>query len=764
MKRFTRLYLFTAVFLAVAFFLLLRGTIRSCSIELDLGWMLTAISSLVEGKSGWGIASFILSPAPPGLEPPVVKGFLLLATPAVGFGLRCLVWLAVGVHAANALLLHRVCRQLRLSRRAAFVAGCFYFTLLAHFHAVFWPTAFQHLAAVFTILLLLHFYLKGAFFAAMAAALLASFQRSALIGLALIGADLLLDSGGNTVRKYRRWFPMFAVSLFYPVWILASGADDIVSGMILHSGLPERVRDFFLTDGATHTPIQTGLKYPLLFAAGLAGLVAVGGFLRIWSRWASGRKILFLCAAALLSGGVFLQWFQDKRQLLFFYNALGPFVTTLAAFLSPIQTAMKMGNPESSHYYLPPQISFPGIAGSLLLLWIFAVGFAARKRRLALWCVWYLLCLAFLLRHQYTSFPVVSPSRYFIYLSPCVAVVFSSVGVLGYLKLARALRFKPLQREGILLGILLSLCLGNLAAIRLASWRGKLPNAYYAYEDLRTAHFLARDLSGDGKGALSFTVEGLEPMAPMQRIGGAHYVHVDPSRQDNLRIALGQEIGYLPATTGGTRRYLVRQSRLLDAQGRRIDPFGRLLERGFSESKLGHREQAIGLLEQAVLEKPFLLDYCLAPGLRYEDLRWLTGGQGFREWVGRVSADWRAPDRKFESVRSTMEEELAEYVLALLELSHLEDQQGRTEKSRYWLSQTRFMEPDPWVLRDWLGRQPVFRDHPDLSPQLLRLEDPEVSWDPLPWRKDDYGFGRFLLRFLFGMEIRSEWDNRFNRL
>lgn len=698
--------------LVVAFFILLNALRTGATLELDLWWMLTAISSLTEGKSAGEILRFILAPEPPALEPPVVKAFLLLAVPPIGLKIRHLVLISMLVHGANALLLWRVLLQFKLGRRIAFLAACFYFAGLAHFHAFLWPTAFQHLFAVFTLLVLLHFYLKTeerfqagdsrwkrAYASTLATALLASMQRSALIGGILILADGIVCSRSREERaaRYRRWFPLFALSLFYPAWILSSGADGILAGMVLHSGLPDRVKDLFLPAGATHTPIQSALKYPLFFSVGLAALLGLGGFLRWAWRWKKGWKILLFFIAFLIFGGLVLRWFQDKRQLLFPYNALTPFVSTLVSFLWPVQTVFKMGTPEPAHQIIPAQVSLLGAGLSVLLLSFFWSGFVSRKRRLLLFFAWYGLCLVFLLRHPYTAFPVASPSRYFIYLSPGVGVVFSAAAVWGFSKLARALRLKAWVREGILIAFFTALCVSNLAAIRLAGWKGRLANTYYAYDDLRVARLLVEDLRRARPGPPPWTVvvDGVEPMMPMQKIGGMDYPAVDPKRYDNLRIAVREEaaglIGLLQVNEGtrrpGARHYLLRRSRLLASDGSRVDRFGRALEEGLSRISAGQRREAIGLLERAAEERPFLLNYCLDAGRPLEDVGLLTSGLGFRRWLARIHEGWRTKTGKFEAIHSVMEEELSEYLLCLSTLAELEAQEGRGERSRYWVSQ-----------------------------------------------------------------------------
>ena len=757
---------------------------EGATLELDLWWMLPAVSSRVEGKSLLQIAAFILAPTPRALEPPVVKAFMFLATPVVGLSLKALILISLVVHCASAFLLYRVLRQCGLSARGSFFTGGFYFALSANFHAYLWPVGFQHLFAVFTILLTLHLYLAAenrmrarsggypwAYGAALGAALLASLQRSALIAPGLILMEILVRprKPGERLALYRRWFPLFAVSLLYPAWALTLCDDGILTGMILHSGLPTAIQDFLLPSGFTARPFPHVPKYLLLLGAGLAGLLGLGALLGALRRWGrAGKPIL---AASLLLAGLALFGFQDRRQLLFPYNAGVPFVTTLASFLYPMRMALTMDSTEMG-YTLPAQISPLLFYASLFLVVVFGARFAARKRRLLLFPAWYLLCLGFLLRYQYSFFPVICPSRYFVYLSPFVGAAFCPVIVTVYLKIARRIRLRPSTREILLLGAFTLLALANLAAARVAAWRGKVVNTFYLYEDLRAAWLIRASLEpalARSRGApLAVSVEGAEPL-PLEPLGEANYPYADPARYDHLRIALREALGGRGfgrvrinegAQPGSSLRYVIQARDVLGPDGQRVDPFGRLLEEGVARMVGGQNERALSLFGQAVRMRPFLLRYGLSPGLRLEDLRWLTQGEEFREWLRDIHARWFTKTAKWDRIRSVMEEELAEYTRCLFYLSYVEAQEGHEERSRYWLSQIQHVDRDPERLISLISKDPVVSQDARMAAFVQRFSDGTTFEQPLPWRKDDYGFERFLARLLLHWDFPSAWDVR----
>ena len=54
--------------------------------------------------------------------------------------------------------------------------------------------------------------------------------------------------------------------------------------------------------------------------------------------------------------------------------------------------------------------------------------------------------------------------------------------------------------------------------------------------------------------------------------------------------------------------------------------------------------------------------------------------------------------------------------------------------------------------------QEWMRDRPQWQRHLERVRDHRWFQDPLPWTKDDYGFGRFLLRLLLNIDVQSRWE------
>jgi len=162
-----------------------------------------------------------------------------------------------------------------------------------------------------------------------------------------------------------------------------------------------------------------------------------------------------------------------------------------------------------------------------------------------------------------------------------------------------------------------------------------------------------------------------------------------------------------------------------------------------------------------VEQRPFLLRYLLG-GCRLSDVRWMTGGRGVREWLDEVEWKYRnwsaAPVEKWEHIRGVMGQELLDYAVCLYGLSYIENRLGHKDQARRWFSQLYFLEKDPGRLRMWLETDERIRGRKSLSDYLETLKVPGMFGDPLPWQKDDYGFGRFMARLISGWDVRSRFD------
>ncbi len=774
-KKIRFLYAGTGLLICVLFFCLLRAEIAAAAPETDLWWMLPVFSRLTAGKSFFEGLLFLLQPTPRWFELPFLKAYLWFhqALPILQGSYGSLILVSLLLHFFNALLMYAVGQQLGMGRRAGFFSAFTYLTLFVQFHAYYWPSAFQHVLAVFTTLGVLFCYLKTEelfkgrqpqrtlfFFLTLAAGGLGSLQRSTLMLPFMLLAHLVFSSRNaqERVTRFTRWMPFL---LLYPLYILLALCF---------------VGDHVYNVGIFKFPLPAGIKALAFFFGGVVGLVALRRLLGIsWTMGGRRRigKALLIFLTVGLTAGLIL---RDKREILLPYNLITPLTTLLASFLEPIQSALSTDS-RVAYYVMPCQISFFFLLLALLSLWVFVRLPWVRPATVATLLMWYGMCTWYLLfhRHVVSSFPLRIPSRYFIYLSPIFSWVFCSSAIALYDLLMKRIRLHGLKREVILVGIFLGLVLPNLMAVRLQLFRGRLVNSYFSYDDVRAGELIQEDLSRllseTGRAPDRVYVFGAVKMDyPMTR---AKYIPMHLIGLDNSRFLIHEKVlSRHPGVTllveesvmtdgAGGQVYWVGGPRVRNGQGQWVDPFARHLEEGLQRLDEGDWEGAKEGFQQAVKRRPFLLRYLLS-SCRLSDARWLTGGVGLKEWVEEIEGKWRlfsiVPVGKWGHIREVMREELREYGVCLAALSYIEHQTGHRVQGRRWLSQLYFLEPNVRHLREWLEASPQVESRPGLKGYLEILGGARFLEDPLPWQKDDFGFGRFMARLIGAVDIRSEWD------
>lgn len=763
-----------SVFLAATFCFLgiLWEHIQGAVPETDLWWMIPVLSKYVSQAAPEELFAFLISPAPRYFEAPVLKSYLWL----IGEGLRLpfcsLVLSAALVHCLNALLVGWVSHLLGFSRRVAWVAALITLGLFIHHQAFLWPAAFQHLFSVTTILAVLGLFLKteqsraagaragGLYALSCAAALLASLQNAALIGPVLTACHVFFCSPDRATAtdRYRRWLPIWSGCLLYPVLSVSFlGLDVILKAVAAH-------------------PSSPWMKSASLFFGGVAALFLMGRLIPVLYGNARQRRAVrwVLVAAALCAAGWLM--LRDKRQLLLAYNACVPLASVLSSFLDPFRVAMGIPAGES-YYYTPPQLSPVSLIGAILLAAVFAGKFVTERWERMLLFVWYLLCLGYLLLHHHAAsvMPFQIPSRYFVYITPIFSMLAAAVACYAADRFSQIVRNERRAANGVLSVVLIALLVPNLLAIRVALFRGCLTNSYLVYDDLRLARLIREDWVRNGGAAAAAEILVVENAVPtlFSKMGWSRPVDYNRIGHENFRRFLGEAFRDRSMRTirinegsspPGAILYQVEAERILDSQGRSIEPFSVLLGEALLRMGKGEQESARDLLRKAARERPFLLNYVLGRNLRLADLFWITDGEDFLDLFEHISGRARiwgvAPTEKVRRTAELVEAELSRYALCLLCLSYLEQKAGHAEESRFWFSQIWFIEREPEVLIRWLGRIPEVRSLDSLRTFLEKARDPLFFREPLVWKKEDYAFGRFLIRLVFHRDIRSSWDNR----
>ena len=767
MSRRSLLYGAALLGLLAAFAVLCWEAARSAALESDMSWMVPSVFHGTEGKPWSEVIRFLLFGISVKLQV-LMKLYLFVGMVLLKGYVRDLVLFAAVVHLASAVLVYGIGCLLDLGRRASALSAMVYLSLFTHFHAYLWPTASAyHLFSAFFILLIFFLYLeterriargrswRGLFWTAVLISGFSSVNRSPLIGPLLIFAHLVLEKPPELrPTAFRRWLPLFLFCLLAPaVWLAL--VPEWHSNTVVRLALR----------GLEHLPLPAVAKVLALWGIGALFLLAVDRILRASTRGGRWRTALRWAPLGMSAAGVLLLVSLDRRQILLPYNALTPFAMTLISFLQPLRAAMAS---DSSYpfYLIRPEMEVSDLLLAIALIGLFVASGAGRRRPWRLLAVWTAATLFHFL-FQFSSQPVMAPSRHFIYLSPVFC--FSLCSVLGWLI---SVFPGPRRRQGweiLLVGAVAALCFENLLAIHLVSWRGRLVNNFYTYDDIRTARLIQEHLRGKGEGALNSggpAVSGVVSM-PFGR-GSWYFMEADPEEHWTFRLVwreIFQDPFVRELNSGRGSLYRVFGERVTDAEGRRVDPFHRFFDRALLALSSGNRGESGRLFEQAVLERPFLLRFLLPRECRLEDLRWLTGGLDVRSWLVRARDVW-APrgleNPKHRQVWKVLDGDLLDYEACLLFLSYLEHQQGREESSRSWLAQLHYLESGPEALVLNGSRHPAIRRDPAVLEFVESLRHKTSVGDPLPWWKDDYGFGRFLARFLLRWDIASSWDKRLN--
>ena len=771
--------------------------------ENDLWWMMPAMSAYTGGRSTAEVFSYLFGALPIGFAQPILKLYLFGVGALMGPEVRWLILVSVFGHLANAALLNLLARGLGLARREAWAASLLYLCLFAHFHAVLWTSASQHLFALTTILLLLVLYLRteariargapsaGMYAAFVAAVLAASLQRSAFFALALIGAHILFCSrdGEERARRYIRWLlPLGCAYFLYQAWVVTQVGDPVVTEALRKMPFPAAAKPYFVVDPIEPNPISPWVRTAAVWITGTAGLCLGVVLLRVAGKKMAPRRGRQRRGAALLPSprsqaalaalvcvGVWVYWSrQDTRQILLPYNLVTPLLAALASTLEPVRAAFSVSSAQACHY-LPAQVS----PWSLLLLlgagWFFWKRLLPRGRALILLPCWLLLFTPLTI-HQVSSFPAQTPSRYFIYISPVVCILLAAMIVACIDPVGAGRRRWSPVRDLLLWGLVLVLGLSNLAAIRVAVFRGRLANTYLSYDDIRIVRLIEEDLRAAPVPAGrigQIYISGVAPM-PIRETWSDVSLAV-PTDYDNLstmaRALSGDSRirGFHPGQPipqGSEPAYRVEGDRLLRADGKDADLSRRQMEQGLQALKEGREEEARRWLLAAAQTRPFLFRYLLGP-LRLLDLIWLTDGLDLQDWLNRVEEGYRQPGSastvKARQVRAVTSRDLSDFVLCLALISYLDGRAGDKARSQYWLSQVQLLDRNPKRVIARLEAYPIVHADPRIRQFLQeQVGDPLCFIEPFFGKKEDYAFGRFLVRLVFHRDIRSSWDKRFS--
>lgn len=760
------IYICAYILLSALFLKVIYTQIVKSVFELDLLWCIPTIARETEGLSYIKLISYLLRPLPLWFEVPSVKVYIFFLLSLFGPLAKNFIFASILFHFCCSILLFLVSKKLGLSSRISFLSALIYLTLFAHFHAYMWPMAFQHLIVVFFVLLGLNFYLKTDrliskgenfypfFILTLLISLVTSFcSLSILILPAMIIMHILLclESNKDRIRKYDIWLPLFIIYLIY--LLVKFGVGDVRLTTVFRPLIPLFSKNDALNIFIHKINIPT--KLSILFLMGASCLLIFRAILVVYQRYELRRVLKRTLITAAIIVILLLIKFGGLKRLLIPYNIIVPFVGILASFLQPLQNALLIDSIRPYHF-IPLQLSVFNFLLSFCILVLFIKNFVFNHRQLVILFIFYICNMIYL----YLWNPITS--RYFIYLSPLFCIIFCATFDYLYSYLTKSIRFKIVTKEVVLILIFVSICIPNLLAIKLALFRGKMANTFLTYDYTRVADAIKRDLiKSDSIKQVRRKVIYINNVIPITFTQTEDF-SVSDLRNDNVKFVFKQvfndaSIDVKVNEVSKEDRSHINYFLLLDGygindmKGKNIVAFSQYFRQALEELQLNKYMDAIDLLNKAIEERPYLLNYVLG-GLKLEDLKWITNGNDMRAWINKIGCFYSVDCGPQELERTgyvsnIINKEIDEYIQCLFYMSFLKYISGDIEESKHWFSKIGFLENDYKRLYCWLVETPLVKSDTRILSFLDSLDNTSLYVSPDNYT-DRYKFEKFLFRLI----------------
>lgn len=778
-KNIKMLYLCVAAILAIFFIAMLFRPFTAAFHEQDLWWMIPTLSQLGEGSSlADTLKTHLFNPYPTNWGEPSMNLYLYFIMSVFGPQTKYFIFVSVLLHFFCAILLYFFLRESDFDFRVAFFTALAFAFMFIHFSYYEWPMAAQHLMAIFLTLLVLYLYLKTTrrmdsgekwrtyFRLTLLANLLASFgQISILILPASVLAHILICSkdGDDRVKKYDIWLPLFITYLgYFLIRNFYWGYPNLQNYM---RAIPAVILSRLQLSNA-YSPVL----FPVIFAFGISGMFLLRLVLKAYGK----IKIKGL-SAKLLIGSVALYLvtflFLYSRKGLFSsgkvmaiswadfmspYNTIRPFMGAFAVFLYPLKAALSVDSAKAYHY-------IPMFSG--LVLFVFCAFFVSaffkkffmKHKAVIVFFIFYVfasrMMTEILLRKQDSI-----PSRYFVYITPLISLVFCSVFLWLYFLLIDKTRIKKAISEVVLLAVFAGICAANVTAIKFELFKGRLTNTFAIYDYIKTSVLIKNDLRARGVTRLKpadIYINGVIPM-PYSAETGCSFSIIDPQRFDVFRYAFSQvfnddrmlrvNVNKTPLKEGAGI-YAVDDGEITGAAGVGIDPFSRDYRAAMKELGSGHYEEASVLFQSAVRQRTFLLKYVLA-GYGLEDTGWITNGRSMRQWINEMAACYFHV-KKYSSVSASLNKEIDHYIECLFYAAYLKYLAGEKNESNHYFSLIRFLDGDEDAVLLRLSARPFTRSDPRIS-EFLKDVKSRVSYRATSLRQSSF------LDFIRGLFLNKD--------
>ena len=660
--------------LGAAYLALLLPSIARSYPSDDTLLLVPTLVAQVEGRSLWDAVVYVLAPNQPAIPRAAWKAYVLLTLWLMGPTHVGLVWTGLALHVASSVLVWLLARRLGMQAGAAWIALGLHLTAYAGFHAYLWPVGVQHVLTILGVLALFNLYLatdqrwrtgrpyRTLFWMTAGMALLSSLSRaSSIVGPVTILAHAILSPGDARQRldRYDLWrLPVF-FSLVYPIALTAYGNDIETLG-----GFP---------------PVADALRFVLwrvgpaaAFASMLAGTFALLLLTRAWmsrsgaggSEVTAGRPSWRL--RGLQAAGVVLAAPAGLKLALVY-------VWGVALFLAPLGPALDSDSTQRWHVATLPVDLIAVVVGAIVLFF-FLREHARRSDALVL-----LVPLGAFALALHAASP--QPIRYWIYVTPTLAIVLGGAAVAARRRLTDAFPSADRWGDAALAAVCGIAMLTNAAAVRLELWRHTMADSYQILDYLRTADLIRQDLDRLRPGPRArICVDGLERLPHEERwvsLFAPGVAFRDYNARSILSQALGRDARFIGLDCGRSPepiayRYTVQGPAVL-RDGQSIDPFDRA-QAALRTLVAARDYRAASELIRAPLPRPFVIRHLLQD-LPDDDVSWATNGASLLVWLERVSANhdhwYGGADPKIRALRALAEGEVISYVRLLLLAEHV---------------------------------------------------------------------------------------------
>lgn len=683
----------------------------------DSLWFVSTIREETRGRDLIDAAWFLLDPRHGEYAVFVLNLHTAIIQAIAGPRIEAFLAVSFLLHLLCARWLFLLARRLDLSRITSHLVAGLFLVFYPHFDAYLWPMAAQHQYIVLFTLVGLVGYLDTErriaerrtfaplFLFTTAVGLAASLCRVSAVILPLsIFAHILAgdQSGGGRARRFRRWLPLFACFLFYPIVELTVSRPDALR---------------FITDGIGG---HARLMFILMVLAGGILLTGALGLLTWLDRENRTTRLALRMAAfitmtvALLAGGFSVPsvsgalWDATFRP--------GPFSTT--------ELNLYRWN------YLPVSLRWDmaGWAGGGLILFLSLR--AARSR--PAWIIpltWLASFAGIFFGYSASIFrgdvlASAAPSRYFYYLTPPFFLMLGYTLDLGHARL-KALLAPPIMRR-VVIGTAVYLVLAHLLALTNHLYRYRMANNFPSYEAIRAAAIIAEDVKKQGAQPHAIRVRN----APSSFFATASADFGSWDRFFMMRTELWRNMGYPDRfvvrvndepVESGEIVYTLDGAAVRDASGANRDPFASRVE-SVKTSLWRHDDvEALKAVKGAIRERPFLLRFLLGARMR-DHLMEITNGSSLGPWLKQVKVTHfsRIPfttrvDETADRVEKVQREETKSSTKLILIWAYLISDSSRGDLS-ILMANALLIESDlapAWrdaMTTEWSGRIKGFRE------------------------------------------------------